>query len=57
MHRRINAPENGFLRIVPNTGCFSHSYPIYNGVEFGDDYSFGHNNKLEVKDMRMSAAH
>ena len=34
MYRRIEAPETGFLKIVPITGCFFYHYPIYSGVEY-----------------------
>jgi hypothetical protein len=46
IYKRIEAPLDGFLKIVPNTGCYFHNYKYYNGVEFGRDYTFGHNNKL-----------
>ena len=31
-YRRVEAPLDGFLKIVPNTGCYFHSYKFYNGV-------------------------
>jgi hypothetical protein len=56
IYKRIEAPLDGFLKIVPNTGCYFHSYKYYNGVEFGMDYTFGHNNKLTQYEDEVSTA-
>ena len=56
MYKRIEAPLDGFLKIVPNTGCYFHNYKYYNGVEFGRDYTFGHNNKLTQYEDEVSTA-
>ena len=47
MYRRIKAPEEGFLKIVPITGCFFHNYPIFAGNEYDINYLFPHGNRLE----------
>eukprot|EP00435_Cladocopium_sp_Y103_P046244 s495_g13.t1 len=56
MYRRIQVPTDGFLQIVPNTGCHFHAYEFYNGVEFSRDYKFGNNNKLEPYEDEVSTA-
>ena len=56
MYKRVEAPLDGFLQIVPNTGCYFHNYKYYNGVEFGMDYTFGHNNKLSPYEDEVSTA-
>ena len=33
MYRRIKAPEEGFLKIIPITGCFFHNYPKIAGAD------------------------
>ena len=54
MYRRVEAPADGFLKIVPSTGCLFHNYEIYNGVEYDIKYRFGQRNELEPyeKDVR-----
>eukprot|EP00435_Cladocopium_sp_Y103_P031471 s3097_g8.t1 len=49
-------PADGFLQIVPNTGCHFHAYPFYTGVEFSRDYKFGEDNKLEPYEDEVSTA-
>eukprot|EP00435_Cladocopium_sp_Y103_P044734 s118_g12.t1 len=56
MYRRIQVPADGFLQIIPNTGCHFHAYEFYNGVEFSRDYKFGNNNKLEPYEDEVSTA-
>ena len=34
MYKRVSAPENGFLKIIPITGCMFHNYPLFEGVEY-----------------------
>eukprot|EP00435_Cladocopium_sp_Y103_P002202 s7222_g1.t1 len=56
MYRRIQVPADGFLQIIPNTGCHFHAYEFYNGVEFSRDYKFGNDNKLEPYEDEVSTA-
>ena len=56
MYKRIEAPRDGFLKIVPNTGCYFHNYEFYNGVEFGVNYTFGHGNKLDPYEDEVSTS-
>ena len=56
IYRRVEAPLDGFLKIVPNTGCYFHSYKYYNGVEYGYDYKIGHDNKLSVYEDDVSSS-
>ena len=56
MYKRIEAPADGFLKVVPSTGCFFHNYELYNGVEFDINYRFGHRNELEQYEKDVSNA-
>ena len=56
MYNRIEAPMDGFLKIVPTTGCFFHNYEFYSGVEVGMNYKFENNNKLEPYEEEVSTA-
>ena len=39
LYKRVEAPMDGFLKIVPNTGCHFFNYKFYSGVEYGVDLS------------------
>ena len=54
LYKRVEAPMDGFLKIVPNTGCHFFSYKFYCGVEYGVDYRFGQRNKLSEYEDRVS---
>eukprot|EP00435_Cladocopium_sp_Y103_P018840 s3529_g4.t1 len=56
MYQRVNVPADGFLQIVPNTGCHFHAYDFYPGVELSRDYRFGERNKLEPYEDEVSGA-
>ena len=56
MYQRVEAPLDGFLKIVPNTGCYFYNYKCYNGVEYGMDYRFGQQNKLSNYEDEVSTA-
>ena len=56
LYKRIEAPLDGFLKVVPNTGCYFHNYRYYSGVEFGVDYKFGHNNRMTSYEDEVSSA-
>eukprot|EP00435_Cladocopium_sp_Y103_P039282 s3561_g10.t1 len=56
MYQRVSVPSDGFLQIVPNTGCHFHAYEFYPGVEFSKDYRFGEHNKLEPYEEEVSNA-
>ena len=38
MYKRVEAPADGFLKIVPITGCYFHNYDLYSGVEIDINY-------------------
>ena len=40
MYQRISTPPEGFLRVIPFTGCQFGNYEFYNGVEFDMNYRF-----------------
>ena len=46
MYKRVSAPENGFLKVIPITGCMFHNYPLFEGVEYDINYTFPNNNRL-----------
>ena len=46
---------DGFLKIVPNTGCHFFNYKFYSGVEYGVDYRFGQRNKLSDYEDQVSS--
>ena len=46
MYTRVKVPEDGFLKIIPITGCLFHSYPIFAGNEYDINYTFPNNNRL-----------
>ena len=54
LYKRVEAPMDGFLKIVPNTGCHFFNYKFYSGVEYGVDYRFGQRNKLSEYEDRVS---
>ena len=54
LYKRVEAPMDGFLKIVPNTGCHFFSYKFYSGVEYGVDYRFGQRNKLSEYEDKVS---
>ena len=56
MYKRVEAPMDGFLKIVPNTGCHFFNYKYYSGVEYGVDYRFGQHNKLSNYEDEVSSA-
>ena len=56
MYKRVEAPMDGFLKIVPNTGCHFFNYKFYSGVEYGVDYRFGQHNKLSAYEDEVSSA-
>jgi len=56
MYKRIEAPSDGFLKIVPNTGCYFHNYDIYSGIEIDINYRFGQNNELDPYERDVSTA-
>ena len=55
MYQRVEAPMDGFLKIVPNTGCHFFNYKFYSGVEYGIDYRFGQQ-KLSNYEDEVSGA-
>ena len=55
LYKRVEAPMDGFLKIVPNTGCHFFSYKFYSGVEYGVDYRFGQRNKLSDYEDKVSS--
>ena len=54
LYKRVEAPMDGFLKIVPNTGCHFFNYKFYSGVEYGVDYRFGQRNKLSEYEDEVS---
>jgi len=56
MYKRIEAPADGFLKIVPSTGCSFYNYEFYNGVEIDINYRFGQRNELEPYEKDVSTA-
>ena len=56
MYKRVEAPLDGFLKIVPNTGCHFFNYKFYSGVEYGIDYRFGQQNRLSSYEDEVSGA-
>ena len=56
LYKRVEAPMDGFLKIVPNTGCHFFNYKFYSGVEYGVDYRFGPRNKLSDYEDEVSSA-
>ena len=56
LYKRVEAPMDGFLKIVPNTGCHFFNYKFYSGVEYGVDYRFGQRNKLSDYEDEVSSA-
>ena len=44
LYKRISAPSDGFLRIVPFTGCAFANYEYHTGVEFDMNYPFNLDN-------------
>ena len=56
LYKRVEAPMDGFLKIVPNTGCHFFNYKFYSGVEYGVDYRFGQRNKLSDYEDDVSSA-
>ena len=56
LYKRVEAPMDGFLKIVPNTGCHFFNYKFYSGVEYGVDYRFGQRNKLSDYEEEVSSA-
>ena len=56
LYKRVEAPLDGFLKIVPNTGCHFFNYKFYSGVEYGVDYRFGQRNKLSDYEDEVSSA-
>ena len=56
MYRRVEAPADGFLKIVPITGCYFHNYEFYSGVEIDIIYRFGQRNELEPYEKDVSSA-
>ena len=56
LYQRAEAPLDGFLKIVPYNGCYFHIYKFYNGVEYGYNYTFGHNNKLSDYEEDVSSS-
>ena len=56
MYKRVEAPMDGFLKIVPNTGCHFFNYKFYSGVEYGIDYRFGQQNRLSNYEDEVSGA-
>ena len=56
LYKRVEAPMDGFLKIVPNTGCHFFNYKFYSGVEYGVDYRFGQRNKLADYEDEVSSA-
>ena len=55
LYKRVEAPMDGFLKIVPNTGCHFFNYKFYSGVEYGVDYRFGQRNKLSDYEDQVSS--
>ena len=55
LYKRVEAPMDGFLKIVPNTGCHFFNYKFYSGVEYGVDYRFGQRNNSDYEDEVSSA--
>ena len=56
LYKRVEAPMDGFLKIVPNTGCHFFNYKFYSGVEYGVDYRFGQRNELSDYEDEVSSA-
>ena len=46
MYKRVSAPKDGFLKVIPITGCMFHNYPWFQGVEYDINYSFPNNSRL-----------
>ena len=54
MYRRVEAPADGFLKIVPINGCYFHNYELYGGIEIDFNYRFGRDNKLDPYESDVS---
>ena len=55
LYKRVEAPMDGFLKIVPNTGCHFFNYKFYSGGEYGVHYRFGQRNKLSDYEDQVSS--
>ena len=55
-YRRIEAPADGFLKIIPTTGAHFFNYKFYGGVEFAANYRFSTGNRLVGYEERVSNA-
>ena len=53
-YKRIEAPTDGFLKIIPTTGCHFHNYEFFKGVEYENNYTFDNNNKLSRYEDKVS---
>ena len=53
-YKRIEAPTDDFLKIIPTTGCHFHNYEFFKGVEYENNYTFDNNNKLSRYEDKVS---
>ena len=56
LYRRVEAPLDGFLKIVANTGCYFHSYKYFSGIEYSYGQTIGYHNKLSAYEDDVSSS-
>ena len=55
-YQRIDAPADGFLKIIPTTGAHFFNYPYFGGVEYAANYKFNTGNRLVGYEEKVSNA-
>ena len=55
-YRRIEAPADGFLKIIPTTGAHFFNYEFHGGIEYAANYKFSTGNRLVGYEDKVSNA-
>ena len=56
LYKRINVPEDGFLRIIPTTGCHFHNYQFFGGTEYDVNFHLPCGSRLDSYENEVSRA-
>ena len=55
-YKRVEAPQDGFLKIIPTTGAHFFNCSYFGGVEYATNYRFETGNRLDAYEDKVSAS-
>ena len=55
-YKRVEAPQDGFLKIIPTTGAHFFNCSYFGGVEYAANYRFETGNRLATYEDKVSTS-